>query len=203
MESKNMKIIRLSLFVLILSVTFLSGCSKKDNTAATKQENVPQLDAIKNICQLATLECRYHNVAKSKKTAGEGLVHLGEKERIFWIEYTGVAEISFDLNELKMKTNGTNIKITLPEPTITTQVDPDSWTPGSYVISDDHWIQKNPITADDQTQAINEAQLAMEENLRNNSSLLTTASQQAKELITNYIDQIGEATGTAYTVSWE
>lgn len=203
MESKNMKIIRLSLFVLILSVTFLSGCSKKDNTAATKQENVPQLDAIKNICQLATLECRYHNVAKSKKTAGEGLVHLGEKERIFWIEYTGVAEISFDLNELKMKTSGTNIKITLPEPTITTQVDPDSWTPGSYVISDDHWIQKNPITADDQTQAINEAQLAMEENLRNNSSLLTTASQQAKELITNYIDQIGEATGTAYTVSWE
>lgn len=198
-----MKIIRLSLFVLILSVTFLSGCSKKDNTAATKQENVPQLDAIKNICQLATLECRYHNVAKSKKTAGEGLVHLGEKERIFWIEYTGVAEISFDLNELKMKTSGTNIKITLPEPTITTQVDPDSWTPGSYVISDDHWIQKNPITADDQTQSINEAQLAMEENLRNNSSLLTTASQQAKELITNYIDQIGEATGTAYTVSWE
>lgn len=198
-----MKIIRLSLFVLILSVTFLSGCSEKDNTVATKQENVPQLDAIKNICQLATLECRYHNVAKSRKTAGEGLVHLGEKERIFWIEYTGVAEISFDLNELKMKTSGTNIKITLPEPTITTQVDPDSWTPGSYVISDDHWIQKNPITADDQTQAINEAQLAMEENLRNNSSLLTTASQQAKELITNYIDQIGEATGTAYTVSWE
>lgn len=198
-----MKIKGLFLIILILSAGFLFGCGSKPGQIPTEQENVPQLDAVKNICQLATLECRYHNVAKSKKAAGEGLLHLGEKERFFWIEYTGVAEISFNLDELKMDFDDTNIIITLPEPQVSCKVDSATWTQDSYVISDDQWIQKNPITADDQTQAVNEAQLAMEENIRNNSSLLNTAKQQAKELITNYITQIGEAAGVTYTVSWE
>lgn len=191
------------LFALILSVIFLSGCGSKSGQIPTEQEKVPQLDAVKNICQLATLECRYHNVAKSKKAPGEGILHLGEKERFFWIEYTGVAEISFNLDELKMDSDGTNITISLPEPQVSCKVDSDSWTQNSYVISNDQWIQKNPITADDQTQAIHDAQIAMEESIRVNSSLLDTAKRQARALITNYIDQIEEATGVTYTVSWK
>lgn len=167
------------------------------------ETTVPQIDKVKMICELATLECRYHNVAKSVKEAGTGLSHFGEKERIFWIEYTGIAEISFKIEDLKMSQEGTDITITLPEPQVTCKVDSDSWTQDSYVISDDQWIQKNPITANDQVQAVNDAQTAMEENIRNNSSLLNTAKLQAKELIENYIAQIGEATGVTYTISWE
>lgn len=168
-----------------------------------EETTVPQIDKIKMICELATLECRYHNVAKSVKEPGTGLSHFGEKERIFWIEYTGIAEISFKIEDLKMRQDGTNITITLPQPQVSCRVDSDSWTRDSYVISDDQWIQKNPITADDQTQAIRDAQIAMEENIRNNSSLLNTAKLQAKELIENYIARIGEATGVTYVISWE
>ncbi len=218
-----MKKTKLFLLLLVLTGITLWGCkgavsdeSPTDNrdagetaedTAETEEikaeTTVPQIDKIKMICELATLECRYHNVAKSVKEAGTGLSHFGEKERIFWIEYTGIAEISFKIEDLKMRQDGTNITITLPEPQVTCRVDSDSWTKDSYVISDDQWIQKNPITAADQVQAVNEAQTAMEENIRNNSSLLNTAKLQAKELIENYIAQIGEATGVTYTVSWE
>ena len=213
---KKMKLFLL-LFVLILislwgckgTVSDESPTDKVDAGEAAETEEtedettVPQIDKVKMICELATLECRYHNVAKSVKEAGTGLSHFGEKERIFWIEYTGIAEISFKIEDLKMRQDGTDITITLPEPQVTCRVDSDSWTQDSYVISDDQWIQKNPITANDQVQAVNDAQIAMEEKIRNNSSLLNTAKLQAKDLIENYIAQIGEATGVTYTISWE
>lgn len=214
-----MKKMKLFLLLLLLMLISLWGCKgavsdesptdKTDAGEAAEMEEVedeatvPQIDKVKMICELATLECRYHNVAKSVKEAGTGLSHFGEKERIFWIEYTGIAEISFKIEDLKMRQDGTNITITLPEPQVTCKIDSDSWTQDSYVISDDQWIQKNPITANDQVQAVNDAQIAMEENIRNNSSLLNTAKLQAKDLIENYIAQIGEATGVTYTVSWE
>lgn len=217
---KNMKLFLLLFVLMLISLWGCKGTSSdesatdKTNAGETAEDaaeteemkdetTVPQIDKVKMICELATLECRYHNVAKSVKEAGTGLSHFGEKERIFWIEYTGIAEISFKIEDLKMRQDGTNITITLPEPQVSCRVDSDSWTRDSYVISDDQWIQKNPITADDQVQAVNEAQTVMEENIRNNSSLLNTAKLQAKELIENYIAQIGEATGVTYTISWE
>lgn len=201
------------LFFMSLQVLTLSACG--ENPPADTQEegsaveevleetNIPQISRVKSICELVTVECRYHNVAKSTKEAGTGVLHWGEKERAFWIEYTGIAEIGFQTKDIEMKQEGTNITIRLPKPYVSCRVDSDSWTKDSYVISGDQWIQKNPITADDQTKAIHEAQTAMEDTIRNNSSLLNTAELQAKELIENYITQIGEAAGVTYTISFE
>lgn len=72
-----MKKMKLFLFLLVLQVVFLCGCQgaasdesltdKTDlgetvqGTAEIKDEaTVPQIDKIKMICELATLECRYH-----------------------------------------------------------------------------------------------------------------------------------------------
>ncbi len=170
---------------------------------AKEEIGIPQIGRVKSICELATLECRYHNVAKATKKAGEGVLHWGEKERTFWISYTGIAEIGFQTKDIKMKQEGTNITIQFPKPYVSCRVDSGSWTKDSYVISGDRWIQKNPITADDQTRAIQAAQAAMEEKIQNNSSLLNTAELQAKELIENYIIQIGKAAGITYTISFE
>ena len=204
-------------FLICLWFFSLSGCRNSQpadiqvdlqESAAAGEEakeeiSIPQIDRVKSICELVTLECRYHNVAKSIKEAGQGVLHWGEKERTFWMEYTGIAEIGFQTKDIKMKQEGTNITIRLPKPYVSCRVDSDSWTKDSYVISEDRWIQKNPITANDQTQAIQAAQSAMEEKIRNNSSLLNTAELQAKELIENYIVQIGDATGVTYTISFE
>lgn len=168
-----------------------------------EEQATPQVDQIKNICELATLRCYYHNVAKSKKDAGKGISHFGEKERTFWIEYTGEVEISFDTSKLQISQDGTNITLKLPEPIITCSVDETSWNEDSYVISDDNIVQKNPITAVDQTNAINEAQKSMKDDVINRSTLVHTAELQAKSLIENYINQIGDLTDTEYTISWE
>lgn len=216
----SMKRMNLFLSLLICLLFFsLSGCGGNQpadiqaymdiqEAAATGEEakdeiSIPQIGRVKSICELATLECRYHNVAKATKEAGEGVLHWGEKERTFWIAYTGIAEIRFQTRDIRMKQEGTNITVQLPKPYVLCRVDSDSWTKDSYVLSEDQWIQKNPITADDQTQAIQAAQAAIEEKIRNHSSLLNTAELQAKELIENYIIQIGEAAGITYTITFE
>ncbi|SES65336.1 Protein of unknown function [Pseudobutyrivibrio sp. C4] len=172
-------------------------------TDLSEEQTTPQVDQIKNICELATLRCYYHNVAKSQKSAGKGFSHFGEKDRTFWIEYTGEVEISFDTSKLEISQDGTNITLKLPEPIISCSVDETSWNEDSYVISDDNFVQKNPITASDQTNAINEAQESMKQDVINRSTLVHTAELQAKSLIENYINQIGDTTGTEYTITWE
>lgn len=194
-------------FLAILLITvplLLCGCaSSSEADTANLTDTRPAISQIRDICELAVLKCRYHNLAKSVKEPGSGIIHFGEKERKFWIEYQGTVEISYDVNKVTMKQNGTDIEITLPSPTLTCAVIPQSWNPESYIIEPDQWIQKNPITADDQDKAIASAQKEMEDQVKNNSSLLRTAQRQAQELIENYIGQIGDLTGTQYQVTWK
>lgn len=209
---------KLFMLLYVISIfAMLTGCSKdvseerKGNGKALEEEPaedggeeyIPELSQVQGICELAAWECYYHNVAKSVKEPGTGVIHFGEKERPFWMEYTGVAEISFQSDLIKLEQQGKEITITLPFPEVTCRVEPDSWNEDSYIISRDQWIQKNPISAEDQTQAINAAQADMKEMVENNSAIIGNAKDQAKILIKNYIDQIGLATGVEYHVSWK
>lgn len=186
---------------LVTAAILLCGCASGADVTQTSDTG-PTVGEIRDICELAVLKCQYHNLAKSVKHPGEGIVHFGEKSRKFWIEYQGTVEISYDVSELTVDQSGTDIAITLPEPTLTCTVVPDSWNPDSYVIEPDQWIQKNPITADDQDKAIASAQKEMEKQVRESSTLLATAQRQAQELIENYIEQMGNLTGTQYNVTW-
>ena len=74
---------KMIIFVVALILCFnVSGCG--ENTVVKE----PDITQIRSICNLSTLECYFHNVAKSKKEAGSFL----EKDREFWIEYTGTAK---------------------------------------------------------------------------------------------------------------
>lgn len=214
-------------FALILTAMLaFSGCSDNaevqqvnaelttvtetsSETTAVTEETVtptikPEITQIRSICELATLECCYNNVAKSTKEPGTGLSHLGEKHRDFWIEYSGTAKIGIDMSELKMNITDDNIiTITVPKAKILSiSVDQESYSEDSYVISSDNFIQKNPITADDQTKAISTAQEQIKSEFENNSNLMNSAQDRAQKLIDNYISQIGKATGAEYKVEW-
>lgn len=186
------------LLVFMLMISTLSGCSEKEE--ATVKE--PDITQVRNICNLATLECYYHNVARSVKESEDGISHLFEKDRTFWIEYTGVARLGIDLSKVTMGINGTDVNITLPEAEVLDiSIVENSLDENSYIVSDDS-INKNKITAEDQTEAINKAQENMKNEVKNNSSLLLSAQNRAKTLIENYIKQLGEASGVEYNIHW-
>ena len=204
-----MKKITALLLAAFMSVSFFTSCNGKNqeedsSSKAQTPDGKPSIDQIKSICNMATLECYYHNVAESEKLADTGITHIGEKDRKFWIEYTGVAKLGIDMTKVKMDINKQKITITLPKAKILGEPEIEETTldDKSYISSEDGW-NSNEITAEDQTNAIQNAQENMETTVKANESLLLSAQNRAKSLISNYIEQIGNLMGTHYETEWE
>lgn len=188
-------------FVLAMLVCFMSGCSSSGATSSGNQ--APNITQIRSICELATLECYYHNVAKSVKYKQEGITHLGEKDRAFWIEYTGTVKLGIDMSRVSMDMDDNKVTITIPEAEVLeVSVDDSSYNEDSYIMSQDGW-NKNKITAEDATEAIKAAKENMKQTAMENSSLLLNAQERAKKLIENYLVRIGDAVGVKYDIDWK
>ena len=184
--------------ISVLILVTLSGCATKKK-AEVKEPDIAQ---IRNICNMATLQCYYHNVAKSEKAVEKGISHWGEKDRKFWIEYTGIANLGIDMSKVQMKVEGTDIEVTLPTAELLNiSIDEQTLNDNSYLSSADG-LNKNEITADDQTAAINEAQQKMKETVQGNTALLLSAQNRAKVLIENYLKQLGEVSDIEYNIKW-
>ena len=164
-----------------------------------KTQTLEQED-IRAICELATVKCYYNNVAKYEKEAD----NIFQKDREMWIEYEGEATIGIDMSKVIMKIKGNTVQITLPDAEILS-IKPvtETLTEDSYVISSDGWLIKNKITAEEQQEAINKGQEKMEQAVTENQDLFQRAEGEAKELIKNYITQIGKLTGIEYQIDWE
>lgn len=185
------------LLTCVIFVTCFTGCSNKQVL-----DKKPDVTQIRSICNLATLECYYHNVAKSTKTTGSGIAHWGETDRKFWIEYTGIAKIGIDMAQVDMKIEGDKITVTMPNAKLLSiDISENDLNEDSYIASEDNW-NKNKITAEDQTTAINDAQSKMAESVKSNTQLLLSAQTRAQELIENYINQLGELSGINYNIQW-
>lgn len=180
------------IFVCLLVALCVTGCKSKQTL-----EEKPEITQIRAICDLATLETYYHNVAKIKK---DGV--LLQKDRVLWIEYTGIARIGIDLSEVDMKIEGTTVKVDLPKAKLlsvnVSQIDKDSY----YYSEDNKLFFKNEFTAEDETKAINDAQNNMKNDVENNAQLLNRAQDRAKDLIEKYIKELGNLSGLDYKIEW-
>lgn len=78
-----------------------------------KKEIIPQSSQMKSICELATMDCYYHNVAKYNEEDASG-IWLWKKDRKFWIEYAGVVTVGIDASLVNMEVKDDTITITLP-----------------------------------------------------------------------------------------
>lgn len=190
---------KIVLFIIIcILCNFIYACSGK--TENSLPENEPDISQIRSICDLATLECYYHNVAVSTKEKGSGLLHIGEKKRSFWIEYSGVAKLGINMSKVTMEKEGTDIIITIPKAELL-ELSDYSFTKDSYISSEDG-INKNPITAENQIDAIAAAQEDIRQTFSNDDSMLMRAQDRAKKLIENYINQLGSISQTNYQIQW-
>jgi len=185
------------LIFLITIMMFVTACGKKEDN----QQGVPQVEKIRDICELATVECYYHNVAKSEKEAGSGISHIGEVDRKFWIEYSGTAKIGIDMSLVDLSIKGDIIYVTMPDAKVLSMnPDKDALNEDSYISTQDSWFNHNKISADDQTAAISEAELKMKYSLESNKTLMNDAKERAEELIKNYINEVSSISDMKYTI---
>lgn len=192
------RVLIILLIISVISTLLFSSCSVQ-NSIPEKEK--PGESKIRAICELATLECYYHNVAKANVPAGENwILNFGEKDRDLWIEYTGVARVGVDVSEVEITIDGNIVTVSMPKATVL-DVGIYDIDESSYKFSEDG-INENKITADHQAEAIKDAQEEMRQSVMNNSSVLQNAQARAEDLIENYIFQLGELSGDEYTVNW-
>ncbi|MBU5476504.1 DUF4230 domain-containing protein [Eubacterium sp. MSJ-21] len=190
----NRKIKRLAVFCLVVCMLF-SACGKKEE--APKEDL--SLTQMKSICELATLKCYYHNVAKITK---EKDVLWWDTTAELWIEYSGIVKLGVDITNLDMQVDGSQVTITMPKAKVLScQVDQTSLDKDSYYTNREG-LGAEKINADDQTEAIKTAQENMLENVQSDESLLQQAQNRAQDLLEQYVKNVGDAMGKTYEVSF-
>lgn len=177
--------------MLILSCT---ACQKKEQLPKVE----PQISQMRSICELAVMECYYHNVAKYQEEDAAGFL-LWKKDKHFWIEYSGVVELGIDASRLSMEVSGDEVTITIPAAKVLScTVDSTSLTADSFIVDK----RSANIDAEDEQIAFAEAQHNMEMSAASNRVLLGNAQQRVQVLLQSYVENIGQAIGKEYTIRW-
>lgn len=173
----------------------LAACS---NTEPAPVDMEPKTSQMKAICELAVMDCYYHNVAKYELKDAEGFLWW-TKDKNFWIEYSGVVTLGVDVSRVTVEVDGTKVTISIPAAEVLScTVDSSSLTEDSYIVAKD----SAAIEAEDEIEAFSVAQADLEATASQDTALLASAQQQAQQLLEDYITNIGKATGKSYSIEW-
>lgn len=184
----------IALCMALIMVLMLTACKEP---ATLKLE--PQVVQMRSICELATMKCYYHNVAKFYQDGGEGWFGIDKKDKHFWIEYSGVVTIGVDASLITIEIVGDQVTITMPPATVQrATVDEKSLTRDAYIQDKD----SADITARDEIDAFAQAQEKMEATAAADATLLANAQQRAQMLLEDYVTNVGNAVGIEYHVVW-
>ena len=182
------------LLAILLSLS-VAACGGKEQELANMEPEVSQMKAI---CELAVMDCYYHNVAKFEEEDAEGFL-FWKKDKKFWIEYSGVVTLGIDVSQVEVEVTETQVTITMPPAEVQScRVDSSSLTEDSFIVADG----SASIDAEDEVAAFDAAQTALEDTASQDSVLLANAQQRAQSLLEDYIKNVGNMVGKEYSIQW-
>ena len=187
------------IMIPLLTLVCLTGCQQSD--AKNVEKSMSKIELTGN---LVTLEAYYHNVADYEKKAEGGIIHLFDKDRTLWIEYTGTVKLGIDLSKVKIKPNGNQITVIIPATEIfDVNINEKELSKNVFIVDKDGLFNGNKLTMEDSANAVKEAQDTMKENVQNDTQLLNNAQRRAKNLVEGYIEQLSGISSKLYTINWE
>lgn len=175
---------------LLLAVLMICAFAACGQTAAG-----PDVIQMKAICELATKECYFHNVAKCP--AEKGFLGIETKSEL-WIEYDGTVKLGIDASLVSIEVNDTQVTITISKAKVLScKTDLSKaiyiWDKGLF----------NPTGGgEDEVSALAAAESALKAAAESNTMLLNEAQTRAQILLEEYVENIGDVTGINYTVRW-
>ena len=179
--------------ILIIMICFSSmACAKEVKNIA------PDTARMKSICELAVMECYYHNVAKYKEENATGMLWW-EKDRHFWMEYAGIVTIGVDTSLMNIEVEDENVTITIPPAKVLgCKVDETTLTEDSFIVAQN----SAKVEAEHQTEAFKSAKDKLESEAKSNFTLLAAAQQRVQKLLEDYVTNIGNSIGKTYKIKW-
>ena len=171
-----------------------TACGKAEEPALP----LPQEEQVKTICQLAVLECEYHNLAKFEQKDASKFLWM-TKDKRFWVEYSATTVLGIDVNQVSMELQGDVVKVTLPKAEVLkSKVNGDSLSKDSYIVDK----ASAPVTAEDEVYAFQEAQDKLQQTVEADGDMLNLAQTRVEDLLRNYVNSLAKATGTEYQVEF-
>ena len=172
-----------------------TACGKAEKPALP----LPQEEQVKTICQLAVLECEYHNLAKYQDGQKVERFLWMTKGKRFWVEYSATAVLGIDADQVSMELQGDVVSITLPRARVLNcKVNGDSLSKDSYIVDKD----SAPVTAEDEVRAFKDAQDSLQQTVETDGNMLDLAQTRVEDLLRNYVNSLAKATGTEYQVEF-
>lgn len=149
----------------------------------------------KMVGELISLRCTYHNIAVKEEKGG----FLNLKKENIWIEYDAIVEVGIDVNQVKIDdpTDDGIVKIYLPPAKIISVSEDGSSI--QKIVADDSLLNK--ITTDDERQIIIEANEKLKQDVEK-QNIIKQSYESAKEIIEQYVTNVGEMLGKDYKVAW-
>lgn len=168
--------------------------------AGQAEEEKPDFSQAKDVAELSTLECSFHNVAEFYDDGTQifGGLSVGYKKA--WFEYDGEVTLGVDATKVSVSEpdGDGNVTITLPE----AEVQSYKVIPGSIgpVYSDTG--AATSLTTEDQTIALDVAQNQMVDSATGNGDLMEQSRSRAGILLKAYAERVGDALGKTYNVKF-
>lgn len=184
----------------IIAVILILGCGMAWLIGCGDREEEADFSGLYTVCELTTLKCYYHNVAKAETEASGLFKGLNVGYKKIWTEYSGIVELGIDVNKVSISkpTAKGVVKIAIPEAEVlNVYLDEDSM---SEPITETGFLTK--VTKEEETAALAAAQENMKETAKANQALLNQARERAKSIMEGYVKNIGEQIGKEYTVEW-
>lgn len=170
---------------------------KKTNTYNEKKV---QISEINRICQLCTCRAYYHNVADFEKDREwwnkHGLREIGNKR--IWIEYDTAVDYLIDINQVSISEPDENNVIEVHVPNAEVEV-LDAYNFYDVIYEKGLFTT---ITTEDKTETYAEAQEQLKSEAQENETLMMKTQNNAKELIEEYIVNVGKQINEDYKVKF-
>ena len=181
------------IIALALVALFVISCT---SCGANRGSFELEVSEMKEICELAVMDCYFHNVAKYSKEDTQSFLWWTKDTR-FWLEYTVIVTLGINAENIAIEAQGNHVKVTLPQAEILGW-DLDEETITAYVDDD-----SAKVHADDEKAAAVEAEKELRQKIESNQELLNEARERAKSLIENYINTIGDLLNVEYEIEWQ
>ena len=200
LSTRQLLILVLVIDIVLCAAFVLTNVLNKPKSA----ERTVSESNIKRICELATLECYYHNVSNWTQDPYGVLAFAGYGEKKIWIEYDGMVRVGINAGGIKVSDPDENNIITVTIP-VAAVLDKDLDETTIREITSDKTVLgvfTDQVNTEDIRQALSGAQADMVESASKNEMVLGEARERAKKIIERNILAAGEANGKHYTVKF-
>lgn len=194
--ARKLIIIVLIIDIMLFGALFYSKPNKQEVSVDLSETR------IQRICELATLECFYHNVSLWSKPSN--FIGFGGKR--LWIEYDGVVRVGVEANQIKVSEpdNDGIITVFIPEAVI---LDKDLDEESMYEIDSESPLWGfiplyEAVNTEERKAALDDAQENMVASASQNGMILEEAKGRAKKIIEKNIIALREASGKKYKIKF-